>query len=210
MKWNDLKQGAFWWMCSLLGAIVVLIVVQYNITKDLEQKQCEVVRLEERIEDLKITKDVKLAEMVNRHLENRAEMLQPRLDPVLREKIVTTVMENSETYGLSPSLVLHLICRETVPRFSPLSKSSKDAIGLMQVRYEVHKKDIPELAKLKPVELYHIDNNIKFGCMILRKYIDSTETLSQALKRYVGGDLKGYVNDICRMMAEYEVEKVKE
>ena len=140
-------------------------------------------------------------------IESRIQSLQPRLDSILRTEIANAILKYSSKYKLSPSLILHLICRETIPRFNPLSKSSKDAIGLMQVRYEVHIKDIPELANIKTEELYHIDNNIKFGCQILRKYIDATEFLDKALKKYVGGEVKGYVEDIYRMMAEWEQEK---
>jgi len=135
----------------------------------------------------------------------RIQALQPKLDPTLRTKIANAILDNSKKYKLSPSLILHLICRES--GFNPLAKSSKDAIGLMQVRYKVHVKDMPELAKIKEEEFYHIDNNIKIGCQILRKYIDSKKSLDKALKKYVGGEVKGYVADIYRMMAEWEQGK---
>lgn len=138
-------------------------------------------------------------------LEKRIAKLQPKLDPAVRKDIIEAVYRHRG--DLSPSLVVHLICRETVPRFNPLSRSTKGAIGLMQVRYKIHVKDIPELAKIKLEELYHIDNNIKFGCWILRGYIDSTKSLDKALRKYVGGEVSGYVADIYRLMVEYEVNK---
>lgn len=140
-------------------------------------------------------------------IDNRIKFLQPRLDSKVREKIVYAILKYSKRFNLSTSLVTHLIWRETIPKFNPLSKSSKGAVGLMQVMYEVHIKTIPELAKITKKELYHIENNIKFGCQILRGYIDSAESLDEALKKYVGGHVTGYILDIYRKMAEWEQEK---
>lgn len=212
--WNKSMERTCCLLCLLLMAIGVLIGKWFITVRDLSQERCEMIWLEERIkifEGVRYEENEPNSEMkeANR-LEERVEELQPRLDPILRKKVVATVMINSKIYGLSPSLIIHLICRETVPPFNPFSKSRKDAIGLMQIMYKVHKKIIPELAELKSTKLYHIDNNIKFGCMILRDYITSSKNLDEALKKYVGGDLEEYVNDICRMMAEYEVGKYED
>lgn len=139
-------------------------------------------------------------------IKKRINSLQPNLDPAIVQAIAKSIVTNSHVCKLPPSLITHLIYKETIPPFNPLSKSTKGAIGLMQIMYDVHKKKIPELAKLKPKELFYIENNIKFGCQILRGYLDTSKTVSQALKKYVGGDVEGYVSGILELMAEYEVQ----
>ncbi len=219
VRWkNELKQDSFWLICILLFLIAVLIYIRFGTIHALFQTQCEivwfekceVVRLEERIKDLEMKQMLPLETTEDCLLEERIKELQPRLDPALRTQIVTAIMKYSEIYKLSPSLITALIWRETIPHFSPLSRSRKGAIGLMQVMYEVHKELIPGLNELKPTELYHIDNNVKYGCTILRDCIASTKNLREALKCYVGGDLEKYVNDIFRSMAEYEVKKYRD
>ena len=140
-------------------------------------------------------------------IDARIGELQPKLDLILRMSIAVAVVKYSEENRLSPSLVVHLICRETIPRFNVLSKSGKGAIGLMQIMYEVQKKENAEMAKLGVEEMYHVDNNVRFGCQILRWYIDSEGSLDKGLMKYVGGSPTSYTNDIYKLMAEYEVEK---
>lgn len=196
---------------AMLGCLFFLLFFQFRVVGWLDEKDAEIrslryyASLRERYVERLESEFGEKQELETSRLDRRIGKLQPRLDPVTRRRILQSVYDHCG--DLSPSLVVHLICRETVPPFNPLSKSGKDAIGLMQVRYEVHRKSIPELAELRPTELYHIDNNIKFGCMILRSYIASSRTLDEALKKYVGGNLKKYVDDICRLMAEYEVGK---
>ena len=137
-------------------------------------------------------------------IEARIRQLQPKLDYLVVDEITSAILEASKRFDLSPSLVLHLIYRETLPPFNPLSTSKIGAIGLMQIRYEVHSKEIPALAALTKDGLYRINENVHFGCMILRKYIDMSDSLDEALHRYVGGPDGKYVNFIYKSMAEYE------
>ncbi len=140
-------------------------------------------------------------------IERRIEELQPRLDPTVRAKIARAVLRESAQFGLSPSLVLHLIYRETLPAFNPMSRSKSGAVGLMQIMFDVHKKSISGLEELGKEGLYAIDENVHYGCWILRGYIDKSKSLEEALKRYVGGDHDRYVRDIFRAMAEFEVRR---
>jgi len=210
MKFGE--KSTFQYCAVLLGAVVILIIGQFSIASGLNQA-CRALKflrssLDLSMQSSKVDSPIFLPEESKiKPLVQRIQNLQPKLDPILQTKIAEKISENSEKFRLSPSLILHLICRETVPRFNPLSTSEINAIGLMQIRYKIHSKDIPELAKINSNELYHVDHNIRFGCQILRKYIDSTKSLDKALLRYVGGSPKTYVNDIYRLMAEWEQKK---
>ena len=85
-----------------------------------------------------------------------------------------------------------------------MATSSKGAIGLMQIMFSAHKDKI----KIPKNKLYEIENNINYGCMILENYLKKSKgNLQKALTRYVGGKQKNYINDIFRLMAEFEVQK---
>ena len=88
--------------------------------------------------------------------------------------------------------------------FNPFLRSSKGACGLMQVMYKVHEKMLKETG-VNGYTIYHIDNNINAGCRILKDCIKKSKSISEALKRYVGGDQKSYINDIFSLMVEWEL-----
>ena len=145
-------------------------------------------------------------------LERRILQLQPGLDPGVAERIFTTIRENCVEYQLNESLVVHLIFRES--SFNILGQSKKDACGLMMVRYTndnkqiVHPKILKEVGVNTREQLFHIEKNIKAGCKILReKCLDKSKTIEEALQKYVGGKHKTYIQDIFRLMSEYEIMK---
>jgi len=165
-----------------------------------EERDFEISTLKEK---LGRKSDIKILSKINSHI----EILEPSLDPNVRMIISKAIEKWCNEYNLSYSLVTNLIYAETVPKFNIFSKSPKDCIGLMQINYKVHVKEIEEMKNLKVEDLYHIGTNIKFGCLILRGYIDDkdTHTLTQALKKYVGGtDLK-YIRLIYEKMALWEI-----
>ena len=139
-------------------------------------------------------------------IKSRIETLQPKIDPLVSGIIAKSIFDNCDRYNLSENLVLHLIFRES--SFNPMAVSSHGAKGLMQIMVGIHKKEIKELNDFNNYEIYHIDKNIRIGCIILKKYIrKSNDCLEKALKRYVGGNNRGYLSDIFRLMAEWEWQK---
>ncbi len=98
-----------------------------------------------------------------------------------RIEFLETVWYESKRAGLEPALVLGLIHLES--GFRKYAISSAGARGYMQV--------MPFWTKLigdgDPSKLFHMQTNLRFGCVILRHYIDVEKgDLFLALGRYNG------------------------
>ena len=95
---------------------------------------------------------------------------------------LATVIANKQ--GLDPKLVRAVVTVESSWR--PGARSSKDALGLMQVHHPTwrHKHTRGEL--LDP------ESNLLAGTAILRKYMDESRTLKEALRKYSGGEPEYY------------------
>ena len=114
-----------------------------------------------------------LAEM-SRRLEKRLPDRQARIE------FLKTVHYEAQRAGLEPQLVLGLIQVES--GFKKYAVSSAGARGYMQV--------MPFWVKLigsKDSNLFHMRTNLRFGCTILRHYLDIEKgDLYRALGRYNG------------------------
>jgi soluble lytic murein transglycosylase-like protein len=115
-----------------------------------------------------------LGEMSNR-LKKRST------DHVTRVEFLETVWYESKRAGLEPALVLGLIQVES--GFRKYAISSAGARGYMQV--------MPFWARLigggDALRLFHMQTNLRFGCVILRHYLDIERgDLFMALGRYNG------------------------
>ena len=110
------------------------------------------------------------------------QRLQRRLpEAALREAFLETLWYESARAGLERALVLGLI--EVESGFRKYAVSSAGARGLMQV--------MPFWARLigdgDPARLFHLQTNLRFGCVILRHYLDTERgNLFLALGRYNG------------------------
>jgi len=138
-------------------------------------------------------------------IRDRIIQLQPKLDPSIAYRIAVSIESNCEKYNIPSSLVIHLISRES--SFNVFSKSNKECMGLMQVRFPVHRKMLKEMGISNVYSLYHIDNNISAGCRILSDRLSKSKSVSGALQKYVGAKnkkTKQYANDILGMMREYK------
>lgn len=117
--------------------------------------------------------DLWLAEMSRR--------LQKRIpDPRLREDFLRTVYYVATRAGLDPQLVMGLIQVES--GFKKYAVSSVGARGYMQVMpFWVRTIGTPEH------NLFHLRLNLRYGCTILRHYLDIERgDLYRALGRYNG------------------------
>ena len=99
----------------------------------------------------------------------------------VRREFLETVWYESRRAGLEPALVLGLI--EVESGFRKYAISSAGARGYMQV--------MPFWARLigdgDPARLFHMQTNLRFGCVILRHYLDMERgDLFLALGRYNG------------------------
>ncbi|HJV59984.1 MAG TPA: lytic transglycosylase domain-containing protein [Albitalea sp.] len=102
-------------------------------------------------------------------------------DHVTRVEFLETVWYESKRAGLEPALVLGLIQVES--GFRKYAISSAGARGYMQV--------MPFWARLigggDALRLFHMQTNLRFGCVILRHYLDIEHgDLFMALGRYNG------------------------
>jgi len=104
-----------------------------------------------------------------------------KAENVTRIEFLETVWYESKRAGLDPALMLGLIQVES--GFRKYAISIAGARGYMQV--------MPFWAKLigdgDPSKLFHMQTNLRFGCVILRHYLDREKgDLYLALGRYNG------------------------
>ena len=101
-------------------------------------------------------------------------------DPGERLHILTNVHYEARRAGLEPELVLAVIDVES--NFDRYAVSVAGALGLMQVMPFW----LDEIGRPGD-NLLHIDTNLRYGCTILRFYLDKeTGDLRRALGRYNG------------------------
>lgn len=102
-------------------------------------------------------------------------------EPQVRVELIETVYYESKRAGLEPSLVLGLVQVES--NFRKYAISSADARGLMQVMpFWVRSIGDGDTRKL-----FHLQSNLRYGCTILRHYLDRENgDLFLALGRYNG------------------------
>ncbi|MFZ4481980.1 MAG: lytic transglycosylase domain-containing protein, partial [Rhodoferax sp.] len=113
------------------------------------------------------------------HASERLKRQKP--DWNVRKEFLQTVWYESRRAGLEPSLVLGLVQVES--NFRKFAVSSVGARGYMQV--------MPFWTRLlgdgDAGKLFHMQTNLRFGCVILRHYLDREQgDLFLALGRYNG------------------------
>jgi len=100
-------------------------------------------------------------------------------DPVEAESIAQSVYMNSKLVKLSPELVLSVIAVESA--FDHFAISNVGAVGLMQIM-PFWKKELGQPSD----NLLQIETNVRYGCVILRHYINHHRNLDRALGAYNG------------------------
>jgi hypothetical protein len=114
-------------------------------------------------------------------LAEMSRRLQSRMpDAKMREDFLTTVHYEATRAGLDPQMVLGLI--EVESRFHKYAVSRSGARGYMQVMpFWVKEIGVQEQ------DLFHLRTNLRYGCTILRYYLDQENgNLFRALGRYNG------------------------
>jgi len=110
-----------------------------------------------------------------------SRLARRKVDWQERKEFLQTVWYESKRAGLDPGLVLGLIQVES--GFRKFAVSRVGARGYMQV--------MPFWSRLigdgDPAKLFHMQTNLRFGCVILRHYLDRERgDLFMALGRYNG------------------------
>ncbi|GAV21304.1 murein transglycosylase C [Mariprofundus micogutta] len=119
-------------------------------------------------------------------------------DQTEAEAIARWVYIYAKRFNLSPELILGVIAVES--RFDHFAVSNVGAIGLMQVmpfwKNELGSSDD---------NLLEIETNVRYGCAILRHYIDRYKKLDRALGAYNGSLGKNkYPNKIFAAMKRFK------
>ncbi|NMG76524.1 lytic transglycosylase domain-containing protein [Aromatoleum diolicum] len=116
-----------------------------------------------------------------RWLQDMSRRLERRIpDRSYREELLTSVHYEATRAGLDPQMVLGLIQVESA--FRKYAVSGAGARGYMQVMpFWVKTIGLPE------DNLFHLRTNLRYGCTILRHYLDIEKgDLFRALGRYNG------------------------
>ena len=108
-------------------------------------------------------------------------LVRYKRDPIERQEFLQTIWYEARRAGLSLSLVLGLVQVESA--FRKHAVSSAGAMGYMQV--------MPFWANTlgdgNASQLFHLQTNLRFGCVILRHYLDRERgDLFLGLGRYNG------------------------
>lgn len=137
-----------------------------------------------------------------RWFEAMSRRLHSRMpDVVLRAEFLQTVWYESRRAGVDPAMVMGLIQVESGFRKYAISKAG--ARGYMQV--------MPFWTRVigdgQPSRLFHMQTNLRYGCAILRMYIDMERgNLYLALGRYNGSRGKpDYPNAVRAAWKRWEV-----
>ena len=110
-----------------------------------------------------------------------AQWRQEWRTPALARELLETLWYEATRARLEPELVLGLI--EVESDFRKFAVSSAGALGLMQVMPFWMR----DLAQEESRRLFHLRTNLRFGCVILRHYLDrEAGDLFMALGRYNG------------------------
>lgn len=123
-------------------------------------------------------------------MSNRLERVLP--DPFYRVSLLKSIHAEATRAGLSPSLVLAVIQIES--SFDRFAVSRSGARGLMQVM-PFWKKEIGHPGD----DLFYPPTNLRYGCTILRHYMDRFgNELAPALAQYNGslGLQTGYASKV--------------
>jgi len=168
------------WLLLLLGALISLPAQAGN---QREERLAASVRdaLHAAVSDAPPTIAIEDAGERDRWLLEMSQRLEKRIpDPKLRKELLTTIHYEATRAGLDPQLVLGLIHVES--RFKRYALSKAGARGYMQV--------MPFWVKAignQEDNLFHMRTNLRYGCTILRHYIDLEKgNLFLALGRYNG------------------------
>jgi len=170
-----------------------------------------------------VEKNVGLLDIMPEEKEELRQMLEPEPEPeqtdfeqmVWVKDIVSTIrpwvadISEAETIArwvyvyskkskLSPELILGVIAVES--QFDHFAVSNVGAVGLMQVM-PFWKKELG-----KPDDnLLSIETNVRYGCAILRHYVDRYKSVERALAAYNGSlGRKKYPNKVFAKMKKFK------
>lgn len=187
-----------WFLRLYLSAIFIVFfsygmgVISVNPFKEPEIKE--------------VTKEVEVIKYVEKSKTPTSDFLtylNSNLDPNIAEIIGKDVNIYSEKYKLPRKLICAIMRKES--NIDATARSSKGAVGLMQIMPNIHKE------KVNGRNPYHISTNIEIGCAIFKEYLDKENgDIEKAFHRYLGlkageKQVEEYVGDILAFWAKLEM-----
>lgn len=108
-----------------------------------------------------------------------------------------------------PLLMLSLIAVES--DFYPTARSNKGAVGLSQIMYKIHGKNLIKLGIIKEErDLFDIAPSVASGNVILETFLKETDyNVPKALERYLGGQDGVYLKMILLNLADLYIRVAK-
>lgn len=175
-----------WWGCLLLLMVVMPSAAIAGNQKEEALADAVRVALARAITDPRPPKLVFSNESERVAWQRWFDVMSRRLhsrmpDTMVRQEFLQTVWYESRRAGLEPALVLGLIQVESAFRKYAISRAG--ARGYMQVMpFWTH-----AIGDGKPASLFHMQTNLRYGCAILRLYLDLERgDVFMALGRYNG------------------------
>ena len=104
------------------------------------------------------------------------------------KELTGIVISAGEKFGIDPKIIAAIIVVESSAKPKAVSKGGD--YGLMQIRWNVHKKDIQcRFPSIKAAEdLLDPSVNVQIGTEIFARYSSQRNTLRGALLKYSGGN----------------------
>lgn len=190
-----------------LFILLILMVKYFNISariKDIESLSPEVRSglYKSVINPIKPKLIFPNEKMANKWLDDMSLKLKKWVsDPVLQKKYLTIIQYEATRANLDPKIVLSVITVEG--KFNKYAVGSSGERGMMQV--------MPfwlNLIGSSDMDLFDVQTNIRFGCTILRYYLQLEHgNLTKALARYNGAlllpDYAGYPDKVMNVYYNY-------
>ncbi|HSS69402.1 MAG TPA: lytic transglycosylase domain-containing protein [Casimicrobiaceae bacterium] len=181
--WAKIRQGFRVVPAIAAAAALGLASLEANAGAQVEEKLAAsvVAGLQRAIADNPVPANYATSPELKSWLDDMSKRLAPRVSDVTsRDELMMTVHYEATRAGLDPQLVLAVIQHES--NFRKYAISPADARGYMQV--------MPFWTKLIGVtehNLFHLRTNLRYGCVILRHYLNlESGDLYRALGRYNG------------------------
>jgi len=196
----------FWMMSTpeekqqLTHRTTAMQVVESNVGP-LDMKPEEQEHLRRMLREAPEEKELNFEEMV--WLKDMSQLIRPWVaDDAEAETIARWVYVYSVRFELSPELILGVIAVES--QFDHFAISNVGARGLMQVMPFWKKKlGSPD------DNLFEIETNLRYGCAIIRHYLDRYGKLSRALAAYNGSlGRHKYPNKVFAQMKKFKASRI--